>query len=525
MMRSIGAALLVAFVRSSVIQQTAPADFVSAEKEDQEATDPNRARNERVLQFTEPPPNFDANWRAIELDGKIVWSVRCFVDLDLGALTEDARMLAQYWEPPDWWMLCFTAGLNASKGAFEPRCVRPFGSSRKIGLVDVPIWLPPSSRSRTQWDVDDQGSVKMSVWLERKPPLGAQVEEETDENRFVLGHTNSFLAGPRGCRGGVANVTTQVSGGLGNQLCQVFATMAYAIKYGLNFHFGNEFFRNQVPGSFFYRSSYWNSLLRALAGHLTDTPDHPDSITFDEDWFGRYRPLPAPPPCKVTSHITLNGPKQAYHYFDDFADTIIDKLDIEPQRSATCSNLQSFFLGLPTNPATTISVHFRIGDYKHIPDQVDILPVEYYRRSLQNILEALGQFQEDKKREELYVLLFFELQDQLEVRARVKLLEARFPELRFVWPAAAYSRPEGSEEDGSEASADVDLLSMSCCDHHVTANSTFSWWAAYLHLVLSRRIPLSPLTTYPDTLKRWASSQLLPKEDIYPSEWIGIAVD
>ncbi len=55
----------------------------------------------------------------------------------------------------------------------------------------------------------------------------------------------------------------------------------------------------------------------------------------------------------------------------------------------------------------------------------------------------------------------------------------------------------------------VDLASMSACDHHVIANSTFSWWAAWLNATPGRRV-VAP--------RRWAADQL-KSDDLIPPGW------
>jgi hypothetical protein len=56
-----------------------------------------------------------------------------------------------------------------------------------------------------------------------------------------------------------------------------------------------------------------------------------------------------------------------------------------------------------------------------------------------------------------------------------------------------------------------ELWLMSLCHHHIIANSTFSWWGAWLG---ERK---DSLTICP---KRWFASSLKQEEHIAPDRWI-----
>jgi hypothetical protein len=58
-----------------------------------------------------------------------------------------------------------------------------------------------------------------------------------------------------------------------------------------------------------------------------------------------------------------------------------------------------------------------------------------------------------------------------------------------------------------------ELLCMSCCDHHIISNSTFSWWGAYVNPSIEKMV------CYP--LSWFGTSTLSHKQtkDICPMSW------
>ena len=66
-----------------------------------------------------------------------------------------------------------------------------------------------------------------------------------------------------------------------------------------------------------------------------------------------------------------------------------------------------------------------------------------------------------------------------------------------------------------EGNDDVeDLWLMSLCDHNIIANSSFSWWGAWLNINPNKKV-ISP--------KRWFGEQTnLSSDDIIPVSWTKI---
>ncbi len=59
-----------------------------------------------------------------------------------------------------------------------------------------------------------------------------------------------------------------------------------------------------------------------------------------------------------------------------------------------------------------------------------------------------------------------------------------------------------------------DLRLMAACDHHIIANSSFSWWGAWLN-PSTDKIVIAP--------ERWYASSKMSNPDICPSNWIRVS--
>jgi hypothetical protein len=234
-------------------------------------------------------------------------------------------------------------------------------------------------------------------------------------------------------------ISVDLMGGLGNQLFQIFTTIAYAIRHGEQFVFQN---CEWLPiGTL--RPTYWNTLLNGLKPFLTAKSNICPSIfdIYRENGF-TYVPLPT-----FTRNIKLHGYFQSIKYFQEEFDFIREICGINENINTMRSKQQG-----ARTPST--AMHFRIVEYRSMPNHHPVAPYEYYVWAI-------------KRTDSKNILYFRPPEDAAEVDQIIKLLKTEFPDVIF------------TPSDNTLADWEQ-MVAMACCDKHIIANSTFSWWGAVL---------------------------------------------
>ena len=277
-------------------------------------------------------------------------------------------------------------------------------------------------------------------------------------------------------------ITCNLIGGLGNQLFQIFTTISYAIKIKEKF----VFFKTESTGggATKIRNTYWENLLYRLKPFLTVNFQNYKLIKEKEFTFNDII-LEINDNKVNNSNTCLYGYFQSHKYFQNYYETIYKVLDIDNQKKTISKSYSDFEL------KNTVSMHFRLGDYKLLPNVYPILAYEYYEKAFQRI----------QKHNLIYlnILFFCEDEDLEEVNIIIEKLKNRFRH-------SGISRAPNTLKDWEQ------MLLMSCCNYNIIANSSFSWWGAYLNTNYDK------IVCYPET---WFVNNTDTK-DLYPLEWIKI---
>jgi hypothetical protein len=176
----------------------------------------------------------------------------------------------------------------------------------------------------------------------------------------------------------------------------------------------------------------------------------------------------------------FKGYWQNEQYFADKAPQLRQELRVKynptGQNAAMLADIQ--------NTELTVSVHIRRADYVKLSDYFVALQPAFYAETGARIAAMLG------KTPNFYV--FSDAPD---------------------WASENIELPGPTifvrHNDGATAHEDMRL--MSHCDHHIIANSTFSWWGAWLN-PSPDKIVIAPKTWY---MGDWLSSDF-----IVPDSWI-----
>jgi hypothetical protein len=167
-------------------------------------------------------------------------------------------------------------------------------------------------------------------------------------------------------------------GGLGNQLFQIFATLAYSIQTSKQI----KFLYSEMLTTGKARPTYWESIFYMLKKYtLSNGGGEKNSLyslpPFHEANF-RYNPIPK----FMDKSLMLIGYFQSYKYFENEQTEIYKMIDLQNQMDT----VRSEYAAVLNDDYHTISMHFRLGDYKDIQDRHPVMPLEYYQTALLHII-------------------------------------------------------------------------------------------------------------------------------------------
>ena len=329
----------------------------------------------------------------------------------------------------------------------------------KIGVVNFPTYAfnqTPSNRQRGA-EREEMAGTELENEIRNQTPYNMVKHPLLNEN-FIT------------CKILGAGVQTL---GLGNQLFCIAAVLGLSLKNNAKpiFRFNKE----QLP----YRDNLFRNL--NFSNEI-----YTDNL-YKEPYF-HYKEI------DYTPGLAVDGYFQSEKYFKEYRKEILDILKIsEKDKDYIINNFGDWFTSL----SKKVSLHIRRGDYL-LPQYSSYHPVqniEYYNR-------AIEQFDKDSN--------FLIFSDDIE------WAKDNFKGDNFYF--ITKNKIEGNDVmDTLDISKGghpdyIELYMMSLCDHNIIANSSFSWWGAWLNENPNKKV-IAP--------KKWFGPAYgdINDNDLVPETW------
>ena len=185
---------------------------------------------------------------------------------------------------------------------------------------------------------------------------------------------------------------------------------------------------------------------------------------------------------EIKNNAYLFGYWQSEKYFTDYADKIREDFTFRLPLSERNSDLAN-----QISSVNSVSLHVRRGDYvTNVKNAfIGVCPLSYYEQAIELINSRIES------------PVFFVFSDDMTwVKSNLKLDAKTFMVHHNI---------------GSESYNDMRLMSL--CKHNIIANSSFSWWGAWLN-TNSTKIVIAP--------KKWFANDQFDTSDLLPLGWIKI---
>ncbi|OGY40458.1 MAG: hypothetical protein A2418_02955 [Candidatus Brennerbacteria bacterium RIFOXYC1_FULL_41_11] len=192
----------------------------------------------------------------------------------------------------------------------------------------------------------------------------------------------------------------------------------------------------------------------------------------------------------LSDDVYLDGYWQSEKYFSDFEETIKNDFNLRYPLSREAAGVHEIIIHAPVSCA----IHIRRGDYVVNPGinfYHGACSLRYYRDAVDYI----------KKYSLSTEVSFFVFSDDINWVKKNFIIEKGI----FI---------EFENRDGFKDQEEMILMSR--CQHQIIANSTFSWWGAWLNKN-KQKIILAP--------DKWFNNVLIDTKDLLPDSWIKIKRD
>jgi hypothetical protein len=309
-------------------------------------------------------------------------------------------------------------------------------------------------------------------------------------------------------------IIVRLIGGLGNQLFQYAVGRDLALKHGVPL-------KLDISGFETYKLHKYSLGSYTLAATIASSEDRAlfvnengevltDLEKLNRTFIQEISPVFNPRVLEAGRDTYLAGYWNSEKYFIDIRKTILSDLTVDtPPEGENAKILEKI------NASNSVSLHVRRGDY--VNNRVfGVCGLDYYKKAIDHIAKKVNS------------PTFFVFSDDYEwVKDNLKI---DYP--------AVYVHHNNADKNYE------DLRLMSACKHNIIANSTFSWWGAWLNQnedkvviapkkwhMLIRRQPDTLMGKIKEQIKRtvfklsslrqkWFGVDSYNTKDLIPKSWI-----
>lgn len=269
-------------------------------------------------------------------------------------------------------------------------------------------------------------------------------------------------------------IIIKIQGGLGNQIFQYAFGKNLSLKYNIPLYLDLSFFDSQTKRAFELDKFKYISY-----NTINNISEIPNLNYINDNFFFKEIKL------KKNTNYFFDGYWQSDKYIKSIRKKIIEELRPAPNHILEINSKYGEILS-----KNTVSLHIRRTDYLTSNDYHPVQPLSYYENSL--------TFIKENTKNNLYHLLIFS--DDIHWCKE----NLNFKNVTFV--------------ENNDNITDFYLMSM--CKHNIIANSSFSWWSAWLNYFQKNRFQLLFSKKHIIAPHIWFGEiSGIPSDDIVPKQW------